>query len=127
MGPRGPNNGVLLLHVDRMQFWSPGEIPIGTCSLNMVTKVGVSLRLGEVALYLRNIAANHYLHQMSGIGTIHDLDSLMVKPDSVRLRGRAKIWELERQANLSHVDGNPWKSFLYLVNWFRTGKSQTRF
>lgn len=64
----------------------------------------------------------------AGVGLdIHGLDSLMVKPDSARLRARAKIWELERQANLSHVDGNPWKSFLYLVNWFRTRKSQTGF
>lgn len=61
----------------------------------------------------------------AGVGLdINGLDSLMVKPDSSILRARAKIWELERQANLADVDGNPWKSFLYLVNWFRTRRAE---
>ena len=59
----------------------------------------------------------------AGVGLdINGLDSLMVRPDSAKLRLRAKAWEVERKADLHHVDGNPWKSFLYLVNWIRTRK-----
>ena len=57
----------------------------------------------------------------AGVGLdIHGLDSLVIKPDTPLLRFRARLWELERQANLADVNGNPWKSMLYLINWFRT-------
>jgi hypothetical protein len=57
----------------------------------------------------------------AGVGLdLNGLDSLVLKTETLRRKVLARVWELERQANLSDVDGKPWSSLLYLINWFRT-------
>lgn len=60
-----------------------------------------------------------YIAAGVGIDT-HGLDTLVLKPDSSRLKILPHFWEVERQAHLYSVDGKPWKSMLYLINWLRT-------
>lgn len=79
-----------------------------------------SLHMGEAEVQVRQV-----LHDAgyvsAGVGLdVHGLDSLVIKPDSPRLRFLTRFWEVERQAHLFSVDGKPWKSMLYLVNWYRT-------
>jgi len=50
------------------------------------------------------------------------LDSLFLKPFNHWMRLQAKLWEVERQAHLPAVNGMPFESLKYLLNWFRTRK-----
>lgn len=57
----------------------------------------------------------------AGVGLdANGLDSLFIRPHSVRSSLQARMWELERKADLHHVDGKPLQSALYLLNWWRT-------
>lgn len=64
-----------------------------------------------------------YGYVPAGVGLdVHGLDSLFLKPNSIRVALLAHVWEMEREAHLPSVSGRPWQSFLYLINWFRTRK-----
>jgi hypothetical protein len=73
---------------------------------------------GESAVHQR---LHEFGYVSAGVGLdVNGLDSLLLRPETLRGKVSSYVWELERLANLSDVDGKPWSSFLYLINWFRT-------
>jgi len=79
------------------------------------------LGIGESTVHQR---LSQFGYVSAGVGLdVNGLDSLLLRPDTLRGKVSARAWELERQANLSDVNGKPWSSLLYLVNWFRTRSS----
>ena len=72
---------------------------------------------GESVVHQR---LHEFEYVFAGVGLdLNRLDSLLLKTETLRRKVLARVWELARQANLSDVDGKPWGSLLYLINWFR--------
>ena len=63
---------------------------------------------GESVVHQR---LHEFGYVFAGMGlNLNGFDSLVLKTETLRCKVLARVWELERQANLSDVDEKSWSS-----------------